>query len=230
MNQTAPWPIAAPAPMSWAEPTADNYAYLLVLRFAAVNLVAFALLGAAWMHGLVGLALKGDGSYLSSAMFVLFLVGLGLCGWRIVQTSRELNEMRQPDPARPSRARSYLESIRGRGGDSRALLASALRLKLSARLGAVRQIANALVLIGLIGTVVGFIVVLSGVDPQQAADVAAVGPMISSLVSGMGIALYTTLVGAILNIWLTANCHILSSGLVKLITGIVELGERHARA
>ena len=230
MNQPSPRPIAAAAPMSWAEPAADNYAYLLVLRFALVNLVAFALLGAAWMHGLVGLVVRGDGSYLSVAMFAMFLVGLGICGWRVVQTSRELNEVRQPDPTRPSRAQAYLEAIRGRGGDSRSLLASALRLKLTARLGAVRQIANALVLIGLIGTVVGFIVVLSGVDPAQASDVSAVGPMISNLVAGMGIALYTTLVGAVLNIWLSANCHILSSGLVKLITGIVELGERHARA
>lgn len=230
MNQPSSWPVAVSGLVSWAEPESDDYAYLLVLRFAAVNLTAFALLGAAWMHGLVGLVVRGDGSHLSVAMFALFLVGLALCGWRIWQTSRELNEIRRPDPARPSRATAYLEAIRGRGGDSRSLLASALKLKLSARLAAVRQIANALVLIGLIGTVVGFIVVLSGVDPAKASDVASVGPMISNLVSGMGIALYTTLVGAVLNIWLTANCHILSGGLVKLIAGIVELGERHARA
>ena len=127
MNQSSPWSIAASAaPMSWAEPAHDNYSYLLVLRFALVNLVAFALLGAAWMHGLVHLVIRGDGSYLSVAMFGLFLVGLALCGCRVVQTSRELNEVRQPDPARPSRAQAYLEAIRGRGGDSRSLLASSL--------------------------------------------------------------------------------------------------------
>jgi biopolymer transport protein ExbB/TolQ len=182
------------------------------------------------MHGLVDRVLAADTSNLSAAMFALFLFGLAVCGWRIAQTSRDLNGVRSVDEAGRSRAAEYLQAIRGRNGESRALLASAFRLKLTSRLALVRQIASALVLIGLVGTVVGFIVVLSGVKPDQAADVAAVGPMVATLVEGMGIALYTTLVGAVLNIWLTANCHLLSGGLVKLLTRTVEAGERHARA
>jgi hypothetical protein len=231
MNQTA-LPALEPAPASHivSASAPDSYSYLLILRFAATNLVAFALLGAAWMHGLVGRVIAADSSYLCVGMFALFLIGLAICGWRVAQTSRELNEVRSGAPAQTSRAASYLQAIRGRSGESRSLLASALKLKLTARLGAVRQIASALVLIGLIGTVLGFIVVLGGVNPESASDVSAVGPMISTLVEGMGIALYTTLVGAVLNIWLMANCQVLSSGLVKLIAGVVELGERHARA
>lgn len=234
MNHPQARPAAAPAFLSELsgapEGVSDGYSYLLALRFAVTNLVGFALLGAAWMHGLIDRVLQADVSYLCVGMFVLFLVGLAICAWRIAQTSEELNQLRTAQFGAPSRVSSYFAAIRGRSADSRALLASALKLKLTARLATVRHIASSLVLIGLVGTVLGFIVVLSGVDPSKAADVSAVGPMVSTLVEGMGIALYTTLVGALLNIWLTANCHILSGGLVKLIAGVVELGERHARA
>ncbi len=84
-------------------------------------------------------------------------------------------------------------------------------------------------LLGLIGTVVGFIIALSGVDVDLAADVNSVGPMISTLIGGMSVALYTTLVGAVLNIWLMVNYRLLLNGTVNLVTSVVELGERYAR-
>ena len=45
----------------------------------------------------------------------------------------------------------------------------------------------------------------------------------------MSVALYTTLVGAVLSLWLTINYHILSSGAVRLATDLVALGEANAR-
>ncbi|MCH8154558.1 MAG: MotA/TolQ/ExbB proton channel family protein [Proteobacteria bacterium] len=120
--------------------------------------------------------------------------------------------------------------LRGRAGDSRAILASSLRLKLSQRVTVVRHVAGSLVLLGLIGTVVGFIIALSGVEPERAADVKAITPMISTLISGMSTALYTTLVGSVLNVWLMINYQVLAGGTVKLITALLEFGEEHARA
>ena len=66
--------------------------------------------------------------------------------------------------------------------------------------------------------------------PQTAGDVDAIGPMVTMLIDGMSVALYTTLVGAVLNIWLMVNYRLLESGTVTLLTAIVDLGERHARA
>src|ERR687891_287490 len=117
----------------------------------------------------------------------------------------------------------------GRDGQSRSLLASSLKLKLAARIAPVRHIANSLVLLGLIGTVIGFIIALSGVRPEVASDVAAIGPMVSTLISGMSVALYTTLVGSLLHVWLMVNVRLLEGGTVKLLTATVELGERHAQ-
>ena len=88
--------------------------------------------------------------------------------------------------------------------------------------------ANSLILFGLIGTVTGFIIALSGVDPQNAANVTSIGPMISTLIAGMSVALYTTLVGSVLNVWLMVNYRLLASGTVSLITTLIELGECHA--
>jgi hypothetical protein len=78
--------------------------------------------------------------------------------------------------------------------------------------------------------VIGFIIALSGVDPATAADVNAIGPMVTTLIAGMSIALYTTLVGAILNVWLMLNYRLLESGTVTLVTGIIARGERDADA
>ena len=100
-------------------------------------------------------------------------------------------------------------------------------MKLAHRIAIVRQIAGSLVILGLIGTVVGFIIALSGVRPDQAADVKAITPMVSTLIAGMSTALYTTLVGSVLNVWLMVNYQLLAGGTVKLITGLIEFGEEH---
>lgn len=59
-----------------------------------------------------------------------------------------------------------------------------------------------LVLLGLIGTVLGFVLALGGIDASSAGDLNAVGRMIGALVQGMGTALWTTLAGAIGFLWI----------------------------
>ena len=204
-----------------------SYRYLLTLRFVLINLIGFALLGAAHVQGLLEMVLAADQTYLSVLIFLVFLGGLAVCARKIWQTSRELNYVRAFSA---SRAAEYIARLRGRSGDSRGILASSLRLKLTQRVAVVRQVAGSLVILGLIGTVIGFIIALSGIQPDQASDVKAITPMISTLISGMSTALYTTLVGSVLNIWLMINYHVLAGGTVKLITALFEFGEEHARA
>jgi len=203
--------------------------YLLLMRFAVFNLVALALLGAAWLKGWVSLILRGDATQLVLIITLVFAYGLVSCAHKVLLTSKEINQTQQPDRYPGSRIDRYLESIRNRDGHVRANCASALKLKLASRIASIRHLANSLVFLGLIGTVIGFIIALSGVDAESAADVSAIGPMVTTLISGMSIALYTTLVGAILNIWLMINYRLLEGGTVTLATTIIELGERHAR-
>jgi biopolymer transport protein ExbB/TolQ len=223
--QRLAWMMAAVRPAG-----GTSYHYLLLLRFSLANLLGLALLAAAGLHGMIGLVWAADQTHLVGVIFLTFLVGLGLCALRIWQTSRELNRAKTFDPLVPSWAAAYLAKQRGRSGESRGILASILRLKLSQRIAVVRQVAGSLVILGLIGTVLGFIIALSGVDPDKASDFDAAAPMISTLIQGMSTALFTTLVGAVLNVWLMVNYHILAGGTVKLITAVTELGEQNAGA
>ena len=206
------------------------YHYLLVLRFALLNMVGFALLGAAYVQGLVETVIAADQTRLSVLIFALFLGGLGICARKVWQTSVELNHIRSFDPLANTRVAQYVARLRGRSGESRSILASSLRMKLTQRVAVVRHIAGSLVLLGLIGTVVGFIIALSGVQPEQASDVKAITPMVSTLIAGLSTALYTTLVGSVLHIWLMFNYNLLAGGAVKLITALLEFGEDRATA
>lgn len=210
------------------DPTA--YRFLLFMRFMVVNLIAFALVGAAWMQGWTDAVFRGDVTNLALVIVLVFLVGLVLCGFKIFQASAELNQIKSPEAYPNSRAARYLHAISSRDGHSRGITASALKLKLSSRIAVVRHIANSLVFLGLIGTVIGFMIALSGVNPEEAGDISAIGPMVSTLISGMSVALTTTLVGAILNVWLMINYRLLESGTLRLLTTIVELGERHVQS
>ncbi len=205
------------------------YHYLLILRFVLVNIMGMALLAAAYMHGWVDKVLASDKSYLSIVIAVVFVCGLAYCAMRVWQTSRDLNQVKSFNPLVESITSTYIAKLRGRGAESRAMLASTLRLKLSHRISAIRHAAGSLVLLGLIGTVLGFIIALSGVDPEHASDVKSIGPMVSTLIEGLSTALYTTLVGAVLNVWLMINYRLLAGGTTKLITGLIEFGEDHAR-
>jgi hypothetical protein len=204
--------------------------YLLIMRFAVVNLVGFALLAAAWMQGWLVFVMQGDSTRLVLLISVVFLAGLFLCGLKVQQISAELDRIRAPKNFPDARVSRYLTAINGRDGQSRTLTASALKLKLASRIAVVRHIAGSLVFLGLIGTVIGFMIALSGVNPEDAADISAIGPMVSTLISGMSVALSTTLVGAVLNIWLMINYRLLESGTLRLLTTIVEMGERHVQS
>ncbi|MGQ9366039.1 MotA/TolQ/ExbB proton channel family protein [Azospirillum sp. A39] len=202
--------------------------YLLLMRFAVVNGAGVVLLAAAWAEGLIDPVVAADTTRLCLLILVVFLAGVGLAARKIWRVSREMNLAKEFNPAVPSRAAQYLAEVRGRDSGARAIAASSLKFKLASRVSTVRHISSSLVVLGLIGTVIGFIIALSGVDPQAAGDVSAIAPMVSKLIEGMGVALYTTLVGGVLNIWLNINANMLSSATVNLITEIVALGERHA--
>jgi hypothetical protein len=179
------------------------------------------------MQGWLDELVRTDTTHLCAIIGLVFLAGLAQAGRRVVQTSLELNEVRLGTGRSP--IGTLVRDLQGRDAAGRAALVGLLRLRLGNRIAGVRHVANTLVLLGLIGTVIGFIIALSGVDAAAASDVEAIGPMVSRLVAGMSVALYTTLAGSVLNIWLMLNYRLLESGTVKLFTAIVERGEDHGR-
>jgi biopolymer transport protein ExbB/TolQ len=229
-------PAASPqrfAPANWfaalSESDAAGWRHLLLLRFVVINLIATALFCAAWLKGWVELILAGDSTHQVLLIAAVFAYGLVRCAGKILLTSIELNQISDQPLAGSSQVQKYLESVDRHDAQSRAISASALKMKLMSRIASIRHIGNSLVFLGLLGTVIGFIMALSGVDAQAAGDVESIGPMVTTLIDGMSVALYTTLVGAVLNIWLMVNYRLLEGGTVTLLTAIVDRGERHAR-
>jgi biopolymer transport protein ExbB/TolQ len=199
--------------------------YLLLMRFGLINIVAFALLGAAWAQGLVAKVINSDITNMVILITVVFIVGLILSGYRVWKVSKQLNAAYDFDPKNRSRAGDFLNKAKGKDAATRANLAQALRLKLFSRIIHIRYIASSLTILGLIGTVLGFIIALSGVDPDVASNPSAISPMVTQLIEGMSVALYTTLVGSILSVWLGLIYQMLATGTSNLVSKIIELAE-----
>ena len=199
--------------------------FLLLLRFGLINIVAFALLGAAWAQGLVAKVINSDVTNMVILISVVFIVGLILSGYRVWKVSKQLNAAYEFDPKQRSRAADFLRKSKGKDAGTRANLGQALRLKLFSRIVHIRYIASSLTILGLIGTVLGFIIALSGVDPEVASNPSAISPMVTQLIEGMSVALYTTLVGSILSVWLGLIYQMLATGTSNLVAKIIELAE-----
>ena len=199
--------------------------FLLLLRFGLINIVAFALLGAAWAQGLVAKVINSDVTNMVILISVVFIVGLILSGYRVWKVSKQLNAAYDFDPKQRSRAADFLRKSKGKDAGTRANLGQALRLKLFSRIIHIRYIASSLTILGLIGTVLGFIIALSGVDPEVASNPSAISPMVTQLIEGMSVALYTTLVGSILSVWLGLIYQMLATGTANLVSKIIELAE-----
>jgi len=199
--------------------------HTLNLRFIVLNVVAFGLLGAAWANGLLAKVMIADATRLSLLIFIVFIGGLVLCACRVFQVNRDIISLDKSQRRNNSLTSRFIDGLADLNEKQKSAHIGSLRLRLTQRIVLVRYVANTLVLLGLIGTVVGFIIALSGVNAEDAKDVNAIAPMVSTLIAGMSTALYTTLVGSVLNLWLMANYQILTHGTVELISNMITLPE-----
>lgn len=206
------------------------YRYLLIVRFTLINVVAISFLATAYLQGWLDSIIDAYLKELSLGICLVFLYGLGLCGYRVWINSVDINNVKAGRLDSESQISKYLQHAATADAESRSIQFGALRLKLTDKVASIRHVANSLILLGLIGTVIGFIIALSGIDPVEATDVEKVAGMISTLINGMSVALNTTLVGSVLYVWLTINYRILVTGTVDLISAIIEAGEVSARS
>ena len=207
-----------------------QFKYLLLTRFIVLNVFFTALVLAVYGQGWLDAMITARLVELTLIIVAVFLYGLAACGWKIWRLTLELNGLTEGHLPSNNPVVLYLDRVAKSDSQSRALQAGSLRLELTDRIVNVRHIANALIFLGLIGTVIGFIIALSAVDPNAASDAENVAGVIATLIDGMSVALNTTLVGATLYLWLTVNYRILTSGTVTLIAEVIGLGERRASA
>ena len=70
--------LSAESSNGTASKARNPYRSLLLLRYILLNIVAFALLGAAWSQGYVHKVINADQTYLSVVIFFVFVVGFCL--------------------------------------------------------------------------------------------------------------------------------------------------------
>ena len=203
-----------------------QYKYLLILRYSLINLVGLIFLFVLITQGYVTKAIKADITNMVIVILTLFAVGFILAAYRTFWLSRELNYSFFKILPNHSLAKEFLQNSKKLDASSRNNLAASLRIKLSSKINYIKFMANTLVILGLIGTVIGFIIALSGVDGSVSSNPEEVSKMVSTLIQGMSVALYTTLVGSICSVWLNICYQIMSTGANNLLSKIIELGEK----
>lgn len=157
---------------------------------AAAGLAAF---GAWWLQarGWWGRLIDGDPSGISVVIVVLAVAVTAWCGrraWWLQQQAQAGSAWRQQHAVERTRVpdlAAQLVSERSHGPHETAWWFAAGAIKL-----------------GLLGTVVGFIVMATEIGKLPSFDIAQVQTLLKQMTGGMAIALHTTLVGLVANLWL----------------------------
>ena len=159
-------------------------ANLLIYRLVTVNIVAAALALWAYANGLVLAIFVNDVSHLSYAIIVLFLLGLVSTFIRAGKVCGAVNSLKR------GCARCYL---RRRAA------------KMAGKNNHIEAVAGWLVTLGLLGTVAGFSIAISGIDLDSLASAAGVQKSAAQLLSGLHVAIGTTLLGGFLGMLTEVN-------------------------
>ncbi len=158
---------------------------LLLYRFILFNSLMTGLMLWLASKGYLSLVVASDPTGISlgiAALFSLSVVATAVQAWKI---TREKNAHK-----------AGLYTAKG-------------KVKREIKLGRILRAADTMALAGLIGTIVGFIIAFATADPASLLNAADVGTGVAQMMKGMGIALYTTLTGAVLGGWTSENYHML---------------------
>lgn len=226
-----------------------NRLFLVWLIWFGVLLFAVAFV---WQRGLFGLLLEGDPSYLSGVILSAFAVSNAHVAWRAFALSRDIDAARcvrrnfetQADaplfadggpqfrhPAVPSSlimrhfqnlfTRAVREPAPGNFGQRELL--DALTRRLQGGIHGGWLVADTMLKLGLLGTVIGFIVMLGAIASLENYDLTTMQGLLTSMSGGMRIALYTTLSGMIAALLLAVQYQYLERRAEGLIADIEEL-------
>ena len=169
----------------------DEAAQALFWSWALLVVLAAFIAVWMWQRGLWFELLRGDPSGISAGIVVVSAIVTGWCGRRAAHIARE--------------ARADGAWRLAYAADLRQGLAQAPEL-LAERAHGVHEtawwFAATAIKLGLLGTVVGFIVMSTTIGQMPSFELDQVQDMLKRMTQGMAIALYTTLVGLVANLWL----------------------------
>ena len=204
----------------------------LLYKWLVINSFAFLLVYVAWLRDWIELVVESDASYLSIVIGAVFLVFWATSSYHIVGINREIGLL--AGGAQRGVAADYFDRLRRKSRNlaepnvDQSILASTFRARLFMPIQIIAYVGNVLILLGLIGTVVGFVIAVNGLGDSIAGgtNMERVQGVLGQIVYGMGVALFTTLVGAILGgLWLQIHYQMLSRAVGGLVVDTVECAD-----
>jgi len=223
----------------------DRSALLQWMIFTGLCVFAAVLL---WHFGFIRLMVVSDRTYISSLIAVLYVVTCCHCFWRTRAIAREAQAAKQcrailsvPDgpKALDEGARGlpsglvtdHIRSLvtkaetQGAGRIDQTLLLRTLadRLRGSNAFGAF--VSDTLMKLGLLGTIIGFIIMLAPIAGLDAADKVAMKSSMGLMSDGMAVAMYTTLAGLVGSILVRIQYYMLDAATQRVFSDAVTLTE-----
>ncbi|MCP3465265.1 MULTISPECIES: MotA/TolQ/ExbB proton channel family protein [unclassified Bradyrhizobium] len=233
-----------------APPAADpseRSALLLWMIFTGLSVFAVVLL---WRFGLIHLMVVSDRTYISSLIAVLYVVTCGHCFWRTRAIAREGTAARRcravlsaKDGSKALDAagtslphglvRNHIESLvtKAAAQDYRPVDQTLLLRNLADRLrgsnGFGAFVSDTLMKLGLLGTIIGFIIMLAPIAGLDAADKVAMRSSMGLMSDGMAVAMYTTLAGLVGSILVRIQYYMLDAATQRVFSDAVVLTETY---
>jgi len=181
-----------------------------------------------WQYGLLELALSMDRSYLSSVILVIY-AALS-CHWlliaaRLSNESDSADTLKLAESALPediSDKENLIKDLRQqlRSANSSEQAIESLDLfadRVSNRHAFGYFASDVLLRLGLLGTIIGFILMLLPVSSIREFDSSVMQQLLASMSGGMAVALYTTLTGLITSTLLRFQYYILESAAADMV-------------
>jgi hypothetical protein len=229
----------------------DHLPLLRWLMFTGVSAFGFVL---AWYYGLFHLMLASDKTYISATICVLYLAATAHCFVRTVAISRETDSAQRvfslvsngsrdlrvagsdvltADGKRlpPGQVTGHIRNLILKAGlqGSHRIDQTLLLRGLADALRGPNQLgsfaSDALMKLGLLGTIIGFILMLAPIAGLDAADRASVKSSMGLMSDGMAVAMYTTLTGLVGSILLQTQYYMLDEATAKLFGLATDLTE-----
>jgi hypothetical protein len=184
-----------------------------------------------WQYGLLNAFFTKDQTYLSSIiMGIFFLTSLyiGRGAWRLARETHYCSQLQNSNVI----PRDSLVSEHMRLHENSASNPELIQARLVERAHSGHAsgwfMSDLLLRLGLIGTVIGFVLMLGSVYELKQDDIQALQQLLTRMGGGMQVALYTTLAGLGSAMLIGIQCHWLDRYADRLVSDIIELGTTQA--
>ncbi|MFP6796304.1 MAG: MotA/TolQ/ExbB proton channel family protein [Pseudomonadales bacterium] len=179
-------------------------------------------------RGLVTLALNSDRSYISWVILGVYALASFHWLWSALYLTRERRRFSDLEDARLQCDRTvtvedgllgeFFVRLDAKSDDNPAALLSAFGDELANRHAIGHFVSDVLLKLGLLGTVVGFILMLLPVGEIEDFDPSMMQRLLSAMSGGMAVALYTTIAGLVTSTLLKLQYHVVDTSAADLVT------------